>query len=874
MDVFSLREQLIGDYARYIQSFIRINDPRISEHVDQELRDGLLWPDPLIQLNPNFEPGAWIDELVGDGILHPGCSQIFRLKEPDGASKPLRLHRHQTDAVDAARSGDNYVLTTGTGSGKSLAYIVPIVDFVLRQGSGKGIRAIVVYPMNALANSQHNELEKFLCRGLPLGQPPVTFRRYTGQEKDEERDEILANPPDILLTNYVMLELMLTQPRERKIVSAAHHALRFLVLDELHTYRGRQGADVSLLVRRVREVAESSHLQCVGTSATLAEAGTLAAQQTKIAAIAGRIFGAPVKPAHVIGETLRRATRNQALDDPAFLAELTRRVSDPACQPPTAYEAFLTDPLSIWIESTFGLTLEPETGRLRRAKPISITGAAGAAGKLAEATGVPESQCRSAIQQALLAGYHVQHPETGFPVFAFRLHQFISRGDTVYASLEAPEERYITTQGQQYVPGDRSRILLPVAFCRECGQEYYTVYRHIDAKTKHITYQPREVYDQSGEESATTGFLYPNFDYPWPEDAQEITKRLPEDWLEVYKGAQRIKSSYRTKQPFRVQVNTLGHEAAAGAVYHFLRSPFPLCLNCGVSYGGHVRSDYGKLASLTSEGRSTATTVLSLSLIRALRADTDLVPEARKLLSFTDNRQDASLQAGHFNDFVEVALLRGGLFRAVQAAGEQGMTHEVLAQCLFEALNLPMALYASDPTVEFQAKRETQRALREVMAYRVYHDRRRGSRVTSPNLEQCGLLAIEYGSLDELCAAEQYWADLHPALADATPATRYTVAKVLLDHLRRELAIRVNYLDPVYQESLQQLSSQRLCDPWAIDDGEVMVHAFTAFPRAHSRPTAGKHLRLGTWGFRALPPPRGNLAHMPRRSSRSTNPSW
>jgi hypothetical protein len=335
MDVFAIRQRLITDYAEYVQSFIRIKDPRILQYVDRELRDGLLWPDPLIQLNPNFEPGAWIEELVADGTLHADCSQVFRLKEVDGTSKPLRLHRHQTDAVEAARAGYNYVLTTGTGSGKSLAYIVPIVDFVLRQGSGKGISAIVVYPMNALANSQFNELEKFLCRGSPQGQPPVTFRRYTGQEMDEERDEILASPPDILLTNYVMLELMLTRPREHKIVASAHHALRFLVLDELHTYRGRQGADVSLLVRRVREVAESSHLQCVGTSATLAEEGTLADQQAKIAAIAGRIFGASVQPAHVIGETLRRATRSQALDDPAFLAELTHRVSGPTQQPPS-----------------------------------------------------------------------------------------------------------------------------------------------------------------------------------------------------------------------------------------------------------------------------------------------------------------------------------------------------------------------------------------------------------------------------------------------------------------------------------------------------------------------------------------------------------
>jgi ATP-dependent helicase YprA (DUF1998 family) len=97
----------------------------------------------------------------------------------------LRLHQHQREAVEAARTGDSYVLTTGTGSGKSLAYIIPIVDRVLAAIAAgtyrRGIKAIVVYPMNALANSQLRELEKFLKVGYPDG-PPVTFSRYTGQE--------------------------------------------------------------------------------------------------------------------------------------------------------------------------------------------------------------------------------------------------------------------------------------------------------------------------------------------------------------------------------------------------------------------------------------------------------------------------------------------------------------------------------------------------------------------------------------------------------------------------------------------------------------------------------------------------------------------
>jgi ATP-dependent helicase YprA (DUF1998 family) len=163
MDVFELRNRLISDYGNFIRGFIHIQDKRIRAKVEEELNAGLLWPEPLIQLDPSFEPGAWIDELVDSGVLQEECRKIFR-KDKDksetfGQGKPLRLYQHQTDAIGVARAGHHYVLTTGTGSGKSLAYIIPIVDYVLRHGSGRGIQAIIVYPMNALANSQEGELE-------------------------------------------------------------------------------------------------------------------------------------------------------------------------------------------------------------------------------------------------------------------------------------------------------------------------------------------------------------------------------------------------------------------------------------------------------------------------------------------------------------------------------------------------------------------------------------------------------------------------------------------------------------------------------------------------------------------------------------------
>ena len=222
MNIFEFRDRLVEDYSNYVNSFIQIRDPRIRNYVDKSLNSGTLWPEPLIQLNPSFEQGDSINNLVATGILHPECARIFRVnKKADNEGDSLILRKHQSDAVQVAKTGSNYVLTTRTASGKSLAYIVPIVDYALRQQSKNSIKAIIVYPMNALANSQFGELEKFLCLGYPKDKPPVTFARYTGQENDEQREKIIQNPSDIILTNYVMLELILTRPYEKKLIEAA-----------------------------------------------------------------------------------------------------------------------------------------------------------------------------------------------------------------------------------------------------------------------------------------------------------------------------------------------------------------------------------------------------------------------------------------------------------------------------------------------------------------------------------------------------------------------------------------------------------------------------------------------------------------------------
>src|SRR3546814_6298338 len=103
-----------------------------SDVCSSDLDGERFWPEPRVVLNPAFEPGGWIDDLVAEGLLHERCRDIFRIGKSASqfAGEPMRLHKHQVDAIRQAAAGQNYVLTTGTGSGKSLSYIVPIVDHV------------------------------------------------------------------------------------------------------------------------------------------------------------------------------------------------------------------------------------------------------------------------------------------------------------------------------------------------------------------------------------------------------------------------------------------------------------------------------------------------------------------------------------------------------------------------------------------------------------------------------------------------------------------------------------------------------------------------------------------------------------------------
>ena len=145
MDVFNLQQELVRDYGSYTRSFIKIRDKRIHSFVQEKLDSGAYWPEPLVQLNPMFERGGTVQELVDAGLLHRKCDEVFKVGKDEALpGSPIVFHKHQREAIELYAQGKSYILTSGTGSGKSLTYIVPIVDHVIKHGTGQGIKAIVV----------------------------------------------------------------------------------------------------------------------------------------------------------------------------------------------------------------------------------------------------------------------------------------------------------------------------------------------------------------------------------------------------------------------------------------------------------------------------------------------------------------------------------------------------------------------------------------------------------------------------------------------------------------------------------------------------------------------------------------------------------
>jgi len=310
LDPVRTSAEITASYRRYLGSLIAARDPKIGAALTRAIDESpMLDKGPYLEATPPYALGATLQELIHAGVLAPGFADLASPALPLG--RPL--YRHQEASIRKVREGRNVVVATGTGSGKTESFLLPILDSLVREHEagtlGPGVRALLLYPMNALANDQMKRL-----RALLKVYPQVTFGRYTGDTENDpqrardsfdalnpgeepipnellSREEMRAAPPHILLTNYAMLEYLLLRPQDMALFpSAGPQTWRFLAIDEAHVYDGTQGAEVGLLVRRLRDrVAPDRELQCIATSATVASDSDPEA----VVDFASSLFGVP-----------------------------------------------------------------------------------------------------------------------------------------------------------------------------------------------------------------------------------------------------------------------------------------------------------------------------------------------------------------------------------------------------------------------------------------------------------------------------------------------------------------------------------------------------------------------------------------------------
>ena len=523
MNVFDTHRQIVDDYAHYIRSFINISDPEISRTVEDSLSEGRLWPQPLLQFNPAYEQAGTVEEAVSAGLLHDDARHIF-----DGYS----LYRHQREAIELGVGGTDFVVTSGTGSGKSLTYIGTIFNHLLANREIEGVTAVIVYPMNALINSQTNEFNTYKDNyERNTGRVfPITFGQYTGQEKEERRQAMREAPPQILLTNYMMLELLLTRVQERPIRDAIFKNLRHLVFDELHTYRGRQGADVAMLIRRIRSECEQS-VSCIGTSATMVSVGSAQSQREEVARVATTVFGRSFKPDQIVDETLAQSLGNAETQpsEHELRAAITSRIDADAGE-----TELRNHPVAVWLENR--IALEERDGRLTRRMPMGLTDVVRA---MSEDSGTPEDRCRPALEATLqwvsAVNQRIQEGGSRYTLLPFKLHQFIAQTGSVYTTLDQGEERFITLEPGIYKHDDGTKPIFANVFSRATGQPFICV------SLAGSQLMPRE-FRAAGDddEDAADGYLIIG-DKIW--DPLQDLDYLPKAWVRTRASGERVPDS-------------------------------------------------------------------------------------------------------------------------------------------------------------------------------------------------------------------------------------------------------------------------------------------------------------------------------------------
>jgi hypothetical protein len=732
-DPLATSNLIVEGYRRYLKSLLPVRDPGIAAALDHEIAQSRLTKVPLLEAAPPYEHGATLADLVAEGVLNPAFPGLASRAVP--LDRPL--YQHQEQAIRKITAGRNVIVATGTGSGKTESFLLPILDALTAEHAagtlGPGVRALLLYPMNALANDQIKRLREALAAA-----PQITFGRYVGDTPRTAREaaekfavlnpgqprlpnellsraEMRETPPHILLTNYAMLEYLLLRPADLDLFEGAHGGhWSFIAVDEAHVYDGAKAAELAMLLRRLRDrVARERALRCIATSATVGD------DPLAVTEFAHQLFDAgfewvPDDPSRqdLVGATRRAMPEGPfwgPLDPASYLS--IAQADDPSSQVLRLAKA---QGVTRYGDAATTLAHEGRIADLRSLlaewpRPFS---------ELAAELFEPGTDREQALAALVTAGARVRD-SSGTAVLSARYHLFTRASEGAYTCLS--EAGPHVSLARRETCGNCSAAMFEFGACKRCGAVYLSgSVRHTPEGPifgpRQLPTEPRiwllagdtpVVVDEDDETLDETGR---------PLDADDGVLCVGCGALYAA-GTAACACGGARLWPVR-RLNTKSDTVSG-------------CLSCGARGAATVRQ--------FETGGDAAASVITTALYQALPpadgVEADQPGEGRKLLLFSDSRQAAAFFAPYLETSYETIQHRRLILDALSGAAEDD-----------DAAHVDDVAYhlvrAADRAHVFERRRSRQERQREtslwLMTELVTTDDRQ-------SLEGRGLLRVELG---------------------------------------------------------------------------------------------------------------------------------
>lgn len=820
IDPVTLQNDLKSTLSRYISTAIPIspNYPVLKTSVFKELNENLrIVEGPFVEAMTDFEKGASLEDLVNQKILHRGLSKL------SSEEFTRKLHLHQERAIwQIVKDNKNTIVATGTGSGKTECFIYPLIHDILETNPERqaGVRAIIVYPLNALANDQlFSRLIPMVCGSL--SEFGITVGRYTGDTEDKEEDllrkeaaendriremfpdgeiptnwrmgrqSMLRNPPNILITNYAMLEHLLLLPRHAPLFNGCD--IRYIVLDEIHTYAGAQATEVAILLRKLKtRFCKNSSPKCVGTSASLSDAPD---DLEKVSEFASKLFDAPFELPVLGKRHLHSAFEDRQLkilvnnSDWAILGKVIskiRELSDPRVQDwnqlvtneglakyslqdpdrplPKALAEFLSG--EIQMKDATQHLLDPNNSKCI---PLS---------HLARFVfpNLPDKERLNSVVGLINCGAYARFDTEAYPLLPARYHFFATGIEDAtinlepqnismefFSSLELSPKLYDEESGKC-----RFRLLT----CRKCGQPHIETWENnigTEISNSRKRGWQRQVYWLGTRED----FII--------EDEEEESKAERSDHktpVPVYVDPRSLKIEYDMPGERSSDYVHLLRIPMSDPIYDDGEKRATRCYACGTW-------DRAEIVTPFHPGDQAMTEVVGDVLYDHIPEDSNgrkLPGNGKRLLVFSDNRQDAGFFAPRFNENHEILLIRQLIIDTLRREGR--LSFRNLLASLVDHPTLRYGLRNSEnELIKPGDEDERTRILAGKLLYEFCTPG--GARAS---LEDLGLVRVDYGKGVNYLLDEHE--ELKTSLGDLSQDTQSLIEWVL-DRIRSQRAIKM-----------------------------------------------------------------------------------